>query len=121
MTLKLKNNTLEPGRNELCVCGSGLKFKFCHGDPGKRAVCSRVAQEKMLHLIMDEKHRRGLLSIDEYNAFLNHCNPEIPPEPVSGRDVDKLIDSTGLIRCADCGSVVPSGDKLCMKCKRKRG
>jgi len=120
MTLKLKNNTPEPGRNELCVCGSGLKFKWCHGDAGKRAVCSRIAQEQMLRMIMNEKHKRGLLSTDEYNAFLNHCNPEIEPEPVTGRDVDTLIDSAGLTRCVDCGSVVPSGDKLCKKCERKK-
>jgi preprotein translocase subunit SecA len=25
------------GRNELCPCGSGRKFKRCHGDPASRA------------------------------------------------------------------------------------
>ncbi len=25
-----------PGRNDACPCGSGLKFKHCHGDPGRR-------------------------------------------------------------------------------------
>jgi preprotein translocase subunit SecA len=24
------------GRNEPCPCGSGRKFKLCHGDPRKR-------------------------------------------------------------------------------------
>jgi preprotein translocase subunit SecA len=24
------------GRNEPCPCGSGKKFKLCHGDPRKR-------------------------------------------------------------------------------------
>jgi hypothetical protein len=33
---------------------------MCHGDPMKRAVCNRVANEKMCQLIMDEKKRRGL-------------------------------------------------------------
>jgi uncharacterized protein len=26
-----KNPTSKPGRNEPCFCGSGLKFKKCHG------------------------------------------------------------------------------------------
>lgn len=26
----------EPGRNDPCSCGSGLKYKHCHGDNGKR-------------------------------------------------------------------------------------
>jgi preprotein translocase subunit SecA len=26
------------GRNELCPCGSGRKFKRCHGDPASRAA-----------------------------------------------------------------------------------
>ena len=31
---KLKNNNdfKKVGRNEKCPCGSGKKFKFCHGD-----------------------------------------------------------------------------------------
>lgn len=26
---------VEPGRNERCPCGSGLKYKHCHGLPGR--------------------------------------------------------------------------------------
>lgn len=26
---------VEPGRNDLCPCGSGLKYKKCHGAPGR--------------------------------------------------------------------------------------
>lgn len=26
----------EPGRNDPCFCGSGLKYKHCHGDNSKR-------------------------------------------------------------------------------------
>lgn len=119
MELQLKNDVAEPGRNDLCGCNSGLKFKYCHGDPGKLAVCDRIVHEKMVELIMKEKHLRGLLSDVEYSAFLAKRNPKTLREPVKGTDVDELIDSAGLTRCADCGAIVPSGDKLCMKCIRK--
>jgi len=30
---KLYTGANKPGRNEPCPCGSGLKFKKCHGSP----------------------------------------------------------------------------------------
>jgi len=59
MRLQLKGK--EPGRNEPCPCTSGLKFKHCHGDPGKRAVCERVMTETMVRLIIQERIRKGLI------------------------------------------------------------
>jgi hypothetical protein len=53
MNLTIKGGK-EPGRNEPCPCKSGLKFKRCHGDPVKRAVCESVMAETMLRLIMQE-------------------------------------------------------------------
>lgn len=62
MTLQLKSDgRFAPGRNDPCPCESGLKYKHCHGDQLKIAVCNRVANEKMCQLIMDEKRRKGLL------------------------------------------------------------
>lgn len=58
--MQLKSKTT-PGRNELCPCGSGLKFKICHGDIGKRAVCERVMAETMVRLIIQEKIKKGLI------------------------------------------------------------
>lgn len=49
------------GPNHPCPCGSGLKFKHCHGDPGKRAVCERVMAEKMIELIIREQIKKGLI------------------------------------------------------------
>lgn len=46
------------GRNEPCPCDSGLKFKHCHSDPLKIAVCERVVQEKMLELIRIEQRKQ---------------------------------------------------------------
>jgi uncharacterized protein len=28
----------KPGRNDLCFCGSGLKFKKCHGKEGSHSI-----------------------------------------------------------------------------------
>lgn len=48
------------GRNEPCPCESGLKYKFCHGDPLKQEVCNRVANEAMVQLIIEEKRKKGI-------------------------------------------------------------
>lgn len=51
------------GRNEPCPCESGLKFKRCHGDEGKRAVCEAVMRETMVRLIIEEQLKKGLICI----------------------------------------------------------
>jgi hypothetical protein len=51
------------GRNQPCPCKSGLKFKHCHGDPGKRAVCERVMAETMVRLIIQEKVKKGMICV----------------------------------------------------------
>ena len=57
MGLQIKGNK-QPGRNDPCPCESGLKFKHCHGDMLKVAVCNRVANEKMIQLIREEQKKR---------------------------------------------------------------
>jgi hypothetical protein len=108
-----------PGRNDLCPCKSGLKFKFCHGDPGKAAVCDRVAFEHMSLLIIKEQHKHKIISDEQYKAFMEKYKSDFIPKPVTDRDVNELIASTGLTRCA-CGTPIPSNCKLCVKCKRKK-
>lgn len=58
MALKLKGR--KPGRNDPCICGSGLKYKTCHGSSIKRAICNQIANEKMIELIRGEKRKRGM-------------------------------------------------------------
>jgi len=53
-----------PPRNLPCPCGSQLKFKYCHGDVLKQAVCNRVANEKMVQLIREEQKRQGVVPRD---------------------------------------------------------
>ena len=60
MTLQLKKGK-QPGPNDPCPCESGLKFKHCHNDPIKKAVCEATVREKMYHLIVAEKIKKGLI------------------------------------------------------------
>ena len=48
----------EPGRNEPCPCGSGLKYKKCHGDVVKQEKCNKVANEMMVKLIVQEQRKK---------------------------------------------------------------
>jgi hypothetical protein len=71
----------EPGRNDLCPCGSKLKYKWCHGDPGKRAVCEAAMRETMVRLIIIEKHKRDMITDEQLEAVLNPSeNEEIEDE-----------------------------------------
>lgn len=65
----MKSNQ-KPGRNEPCPCGSGLKYKKCHGDPLKQALCNRTANEKMVVLIEDEKTKQRNQEVrEEYDKL----------------------------------------------------
>lgn len=60
MTIQLTRNK-SVGRNELCPCKSGLKFKICHGDRVKQMLCNQAANERMVELIIREKIKKGLI------------------------------------------------------------
>ena len=60
----------QPNRNDPCPCKSGLKFKYCHGDPVKRMICTRIANEHMANLIRQEQKKCGLVP---YNFTCNGC------------------------------------------------
>ena len=53
----------KPQRNQPCSCGSGLKYKKCHGDPAKKQACVRAmrvaAEETMAKLIYEETNKNG--------------------------------------------------------------
>ena len=57
----LRTTGPETGRNELCPCGSKLKFIQCHGDESKRVIANRVATLKMVELILVEQKKRGIM------------------------------------------------------------
>ena len=115
MGIKLRGP--EPGRNDLCPCNSGLKFKNCHGDSGKAAACDRVAFEHMSILVAREQHKRGILSDAQVKMFMAKYKPDAIPEPVTSKDVSQILDSAGLKRCG-CGTPIPDNVKMCVKCKR---
>lgn len=71
MGIQIKDSQ-KPGRNELCPCGSGLKYKYCHGDQIKVVLCNQAANEKMAELIYEGKIRKGLLC--KHGVPINeHC------------------------------------------------
>ena len=81
--------------NGLCPCGSGLKFKYCHGDPVKQALCSQIANEYMAGFIWQEQKKRGLVP---YDYICNDC----------GEGFDKpnqSIVAPYLLTCPKCGAV----------------
>jgi len=47
------------GRNSLCPCKSGLKYKHCHGDAMKQQLARHAMNYRMAELIVEEKIRRG--------------------------------------------------------------
>lgn len=59
------------GRNDPCPCGSGLKYKRCHGDPGKIAICEQAVRETMLRLIRLEQ-RKQIVKLQQKEC--EHCN-----------------------------------------------
>lgn len=107
----------EPGRNEPCFCGSGLKYKKCHGDQGKRdvmpcpcgsglkygdchgdpkklAAVEKFAKALMAQLIRREQMEKGLI------PFPYTCN-------ACGKGFVKPKDSTiapGTVMCPHCDS-----------------
>jgi hypothetical protein len=112
---------IRQGRNELCKCGSGLKFKWCHGDPSKTAVLERIVQEAMERMIMDEKHRRKLITDQEYNTFLKKRSPDAIRPPVTQSDIQDALTAVGLKRCSGflCNNPIPDKEVLCPVCKKK--
>ena len=117
MGIKLRGPA--PGRNELCPCNSGLRFKWCHGDSGKAAACDRVAFEHMSKLVAREQHKHGILSDDQYRMFKERYDPEVSPMPVTRKDVNEILDKAGLKRCV-CGTPIPDNCEACVKCKRMK-
>ena len=92
MSVQIKGGK-SPPRNSLCPCKSGLKYKHCHGDVLKQAVCNRVANEKMVQLIREEQKKKGLIPRD-YEC--NNCG--------------HTFDEPNI-------SLVSPGHEICPKCK----
>jgi predicted Zn-ribbon and HTH transcriptional regulator len=88
-----------PPRNSLCPCGSGLKFKYCHGDILKQEVCNRVANEKMVQLIRQEQKKRGLIP---KNYKCNDCGHTFD-EPMISNIITKM-GAPSLV-CPKCQSL----------------
>jgi hypothetical protein len=98
-----KSKLSDKTRNEPCPCGTGLKQKYCHGDPKKLYACNKVAQLYMMQLIIEERKKRGL---EPYNFTCEKC----------GKGTDKPIQSKlnkRVLLCPneECGGSVKRNEK----------
>jgi len=61
----------KPRRNEPCPCGSGLKFKKCHGDPVKHTRAMEVVREaysrEMTRLVTEDAIAKAGTSEQDIN------------------------------------------------------
>jgi hypothetical protein len=124
---------MQPGlkRSDPCPCGSGLKYKKCHGNATIINGCTEIAQYMLLKLISKARYAAGLIDEEEYNRLAEtaicairqiageyepSCEKECEPEDevVTG-GITELQE--GLERCPNCGR--PTFGKECIKCKKQ--
>jgi hypothetical protein len=117
-------------RNEQCPCGSGLKYKKCHGDDRVGHACSVFANMFFTYLVLPRRLKAGVITQDEHDMLRSKIGTDLV-ELIVGKDDDKseVIESedrkresvedrmkdASLTRCPTCKGVVPLGAK-CMKC-----
>jgi len=142
MSVKQKQSR-EPDRNDPCPCGSGLKFKKCHGDPVLRQTAQRIANHMITLLIVERSHEAGLANAEEtieaIDKLVNSANNHLPDSVrfVTNYDVeepkesepDKMEQKELEGRCLDdlqadtylcgCGLRLPTGME-CAKCKKNK-
>ena len=95
----------EEERNQLCGCGSGLKYKKCHGDPGKLRIAQHVATEAMDIMIAQTRNERGDIDGTAYSEVV--MNPELV--------LRRFFAQFGLMVCPDCGVELKV---KCEKCEK---
>lgn len=88
--------TQPTGRNEPCRCGSGLKSKFCHGDPVKQQLCNEMINKYMIMLIVEERKKRGL------QPYIWTC--ESCKQGTDWPAKSKVATATPTPICPSCGS-----------------
>jgi hypothetical protein len=89
-------------RNQKCQCGSGLKFKHCHGDQEKRQKVSTIANLAMTVLINYRRQKAGLVDEDTCDTqvariqemMYNILDPDyVPPEPEDTPAKTEVVES----------------------------
>ena len=76
--VSVKHRADEPGRNDPCPCGSGQKFKKCHGAQGAE-VSSKTRAERLSELLprLEPKHIAALPSPDLARVELDKASFEV--------------------------------------------
>lgn len=93
----LKSHNSNRERNTRCQCGSGLKFKHCHGDQEKMKVANVIANLAMSVMIHHRRHAAGLVDETECDekvgqlqeVMYNMLDPDYePPRPSNSMVVE---------------------------------
>jgi hypothetical protein len=98
--MAIKSKLSDKTRNELCPCESGLKQKYCHGDPKKLQVCNQIAQLYMMKLVKEERKKRGL---EPYDFMCPDCK--------QGTDTPNKGKISNLPLCPNCEYVLQKVEK----------
>lgn len=108
----LANHAASKARNAKCQCGSGLKFKHCHGDPEKMKIANAVANLAMSVMIHHRRLKAGLISEDVCDekvgklmeAMYNVLDPDFvvetsdAAEPTEGETANEVVESEDRLR-----------------------
>jgi hypothetical protein len=120
------------GRNDKCPCGSGLKFKKCHGDPVLKQKCEKVVMLATVHEITPKRLQAGLIDQDTHDQVMSrvktaliemvvneeHQIVESEDRRLEQRDVSEMQTILKLDKCPKCGRPLPAGTK-CVKCHKE--
>lgn len=119
-------------RHQPCPCGSGLKFKWCHGSETIKQACQKAAALMFMHCITPFRLQHKVIDQEEYTHIMSQVDTALVEMVVGGqgcngdvvesedrkqeqRDVGELQSVVKLVRCSKCGRPVPAGTK-CIKC-----
>lgn len=97
------SNRNRPGRNEACPCGSGEKFKRCHGRNG----VSQIVPEIKHMLDMGTVPIRWVITNKDVNAFFSDKQGRILV--FDSRDVAKKIANLELFQHDDTHGIYVAG------------
>lgn len=84
---EINSQARPPGRNDPCPCGSGLKFKNCHGDQVLQQKCQWFLRLFLGLQIMERQLRSGKITQEAYDQRTSAIREELV-EGIVGEEPD---------------------------------
>lgn len=69
------NTTIKPGRNDPCPCGSGRKYKHCHGLPDGKLAAAPAHEHELTELVT-KLHAGALAEVEQRCRVLLGAHPQ---------------------------------------------